>query len=114
MNANLYSLFWEGFIVNSFSHPSANSLLIQLQPDAAVMPCCRRCERRVPVVHDVSFRRLLPIKHVAQLTGLHWYTVKNIDYRRLLRERTEPQRHTLRRLVMDEFALFPFGENRTA
>ena len=167
MNANLCSLFWEGFIVNSFSHPSANSLLIQLQPDAAVMPCCRRCERRVPVVHDVSFRRvrerqlldwvvwlnvpvrrlccpiaghhrkiswlperqrytttlsvwvesltrLLPIKHVAQLTGLHWYTVKNIDYRRLLRERTEPQRHTLRRLVMDEFALFPFGENRTA
>ncbi|MGQ6481568.1 transposase, partial [Serratia sp. IR-2025] len=124
------------------------------------MPCCRRCERRVPVVHDVSFRRvrerqlldwvvwlnvpvrrlccphcgvttekiswlperqrytttlsvwvesltrLLPIKHVAQLTGLHWHTVKNIDYRRLLRERTEPQRHTLRRLVMDEFALF--------
>ena len=50
--------------------------------------------------------RLLPIKHVAQLTGLHWHTVKNIDYRRLLRERTEPQRHTLRRLVMDEFALF--------
>ncbi|MBX9289672.1 ISL3 family transposase, partial [Serratia marcescens] len=41
-----------------------------------------------------------------QLTGLHWHTVKNIDYRRLLRERTEPQRHTLRRLVMDEFALF--------
>ncbi|PYA78100.1 hypothetical protein DMW48_03060, partial [Serratia marcescens] len=32
--------------------------------------------------------RLLPIKHVAQLTGLHWHTVKNIDYRRLLRERT--------------------------
>ena len=53
-----------------------------------------------------SLVRLLPIKHVAQLTGLHWHTVKNIDYRRLLRERTEPQRHTLRRLVMDEFALF--------
>ncbi|RCJ55028.1 hypothetical protein, partial [Klebsiella pneumoniae] len=35
MNANLCSLFWEGFIVNSFSHPSATSLLIQLQPDAA-------------------------------------------------------------------------------
>ena len=52
-----------------------------------------------------SLTRLLPIKHVAQLTGLHWHTVKNIDYRRLLRERTEPQRHTLRRLVMDEFAL---------
>ncbi|PYA75953.1 hypothetical protein DMW48_07730, partial [Serratia marcescens] len=38
MNANLCSLFWEGFVVNSFSHPSANSLLIQLQPDAAVCP----------------------------------------------------------------------------
>src|SRR5690606_6608438 len=30
--------------------------------------------------------RLLPIKHVAELTGLHWHTVKTIDHRRLLRD----------------------------
>lgn len=53
-----------------------------------------------------SLVRLLPIKHVASLTGLHWHTIKNIDYRRMLREVREPQRHTLRRLMMDEFALF--------
>ena len=53
-----------------------------------------------------SLVRLLPIKHVASLTGLHWHTIKNIDYRRLLREVHEPQRHSLRRLMMDEFALF--------
>lgn len=53
-----------------------------------------------------SLVRLLPIKHVASLTGLHWHTIKNIDYRRLLREIREPQRPALRRLMMDEFALF--------
>lgn len=53
-----------------------------------------------------SLVRLLPIKHVASLTGLHWHIIKNIDYRRLLREAREPQRHSLRRLMMDEFALF--------
>ncbi|WP_205558233.1 ISL3 family transposase [Pectobacterium brasiliense] len=53
-----------------------------------------------------SLVRLLPVKHVAGLTGLHWHTVKNIDYRRMQREVTEPERHTLRRLMMDEFALF--------
>ncbi|WP_200846988.1 transposase, partial [Raoultella sp. 18117] len=53
-----------------------------------------------------SLTQLLPIKHVAQLTGLHWHTIKNIDYRRLQRELREPERHTLRRLITDEFALF--------
>jgi len=53
-----------------------------------------------------SLVRLLPIKHVASLTGLHWHTIKNIDHQRLLREVREPQRHSLRRLMMDEFALF--------
>ncbi|HDU6294033.1 TPA: transposase family protein [Klebsiella aerogenes] len=27
-----------------------------------------------------SLVRLLPIKQVAGLTGLHWHTIKNIDY----------------------------------
>ncbi|MFP3437523.1 transposase family protein [Pantoea ananatis] len=33
-----------------------------------------------------SLVRLLPVKHVASLTGLHGHTVKHIDYRRLQRE----------------------------
>jgi transposase len=160
MNANLSSLFWEGFTVDSFTHPAPDALLITLQPHPGFAPSCRRCGRRDCAVHDVSVRRvrerdllhwrvtlqlpvrrlrcsrcgivtesiswlperqrytsslaawvesltpLLPVKHVAQLTGLHWHTIKNIDYRRLRRELREPERHTLRRLIMDEFALF--------
>ncbi len=76
MNANLCSLFWEGFVVNSFSHPSANIVLIQLQPDSAIPPCCRRCERQVFVVHDVSFRRV----RERQLLG--WSVCLNVPVRR--------------------------------
>jgi len=48
---------------------------------------------------------LLPIRHVADLVGLHWHTVKTIDKRRLQRDLPEPDRTRLRRLMMDEFAL---------
>lgn len=27
--------------------------------------------------------QILPIAHVAELTGLHWHTIKRIDHRRL-------------------------------
>lgn len=160
MNANLSSLFWEGFTVDSFTHHAPDSLLIRLRPDPRCPPSCRRCGQNGCPVHDVSPRqvrerdllhwrvtllvpvrrlrcsrcgivteriswlperqrytstlatwvdslvRLLPVKHVAQLTGLHWHTIKKIDCRRLQRELQEPERHTLRRLMMDEFALF--------
>ena len=47
----------------------------------------------------------LPVAHVAQLFGLHWSTVREID-RRHLRQRLDqlPPAHP-RRLIMDEFAL---------
>lgn len=48
----------------------------------------------------------MPVAHVTRLTGVHWYTVKAIDYQRLKRERREPDRQGLKRLIMDEFALF--------
>jgi len=48
---------------------------------------------------------LLPIRHVADLVGLHWHTVKAIDKRRLQRDLPEPDRTRLCRLMMDEFAL---------
>ncbi|WP_370556751.1 hypothetical protein [Edwardsiella tarda] len=47
-----------------------------------------------------SLIRSLLVNHVAGLTELHWHTVKNIDYRRMQREVREPQRHTLRQLMM--------------
>lgn len=50
--------------------------------------------------------RLMPIKHVAELLGLHWHTIKNIDHRRLEREVKVPDLSQLRFLLMDEFALF--------
>ncbi len=49
--------------------------------------------------------RLLPIKHVAQLTGLHWHTLKIIDKARLAREIPAPDLSRVRYLAMDEFAL---------
>lgn len=49
--------------------------------------------------------RLLPIKHVGELTGLHWHTLKSLDKVRLSRETPEPDLSRVRYLVMDEFAL---------
>jgi len=49
--------------------------------------------------------QLLPIKHVARLTGLGWHTIKSIDYQRLERLHGEFSAQGARRLVMDEFAL---------
>tara|TARA_R100000664_G_scaffold26078_1_gene36185 strand:- start:185 stop:1084 length:900 start_codon:yes stop_codon:yes gene_type:complete len=49
--------------------------------------------------------RLLPIKHVAQLTRLHWHTLKGIDKARLTRDLPAPDLRRVRYLLMDEFAL---------
>lgn len=57
-------------------------------------------------LHVEVLLRLLPIKHVAQLTGLHWHTLKALDKVRLRREVPEPDLSQVRYLVMDEFALF--------
>lgn len=49
--------------------------------------------------------QILPIAHVAQLTGLHWHTIKRIDHRRLQARHGAFDAQGVRRLVMDEFAL---------
>lgn len=49
--------------------------------------------------------QVLPVAHVAKLTGLHWHTIKEIDHRRLERAHGEFVADDVRRLVMDEFAL---------
>ncbi|SDM09765.1 Transposase [Modicisalibacter muralis] len=48
---------------------------------------------------------LLPIRHIAELVGLHWHTVKTLDRQRLQRDLPTPDPTRLRRLMMDEFAL---------
>lgn len=82
---------------------------------------CPRCGTRREQIHWLAGRRaltqgmvgyieslvrLLPIKQVAELLGLHWHTVKDIDYRRLQREVVPADLSLVRRLVMDEFALY--------
>ena len=53
-----------------------------------------------------TLARLMPVKQVAELLGLHWHTVKAIDHQRLTREVREPDLSRVRRLIMDEFALY--------
>ena len=67
-------------------------------------------DRRSRVTHRLrawveALAQLLPIAHVAQLTGLHWHTIKAIDHQRLARLHGEFVADGVRRLVMDEFAL---------
>ena len=67
-------------------------------------PFARQTNRLVAYIERLL--PLLPIKHIAELTGLHWHTIKTIDKRRLARDLPEPDWSRVRRLVMDEFALF--------
>jgi transposase len=67
-------------------------------------------DRRSRVTHRLrawveALTQLLPIAHVAQLTGLHWHTIKTIDRQRLEQLHGEFAAGAVRRLVMDEFAL---------
>ena len=52
-----------------------------------------------------ALAQLLPIAHVAQLTGLHWHTIKQIDHARLQATYGAFEGRGVRRLIMDEFAL---------
>ena len=53
-----------------------------------------------------SLCRVLPIKHIADITGLHWHTIKTIDRLRLSREIKPPNWAQVSRLMMDEFAIY--------
>lgn len=63
----------------------------------------RMTERLVRYTEELC--KILPIKHVAERLGLSWHTTKRIDKARLERELPEVDYSSLRRLVMDEFAL---------
>lgn len=67
-------------------------------------------DRRARITHRVrlwveALAQLLPIAHVARLTGLHWHTIKDIDHRRLKALHGGFSAQGVQRLVMDEFAL---------
>lgn len=67
-------------------------------------------DRRSRITHRLrawveALAQLLPIAHVAQLTGLHWHTIKTIDRQRLEGLHGKFAAGDVRRLVMDEFAL---------
>ena len=67
-------------------------------------------EPRSRITHRVrtwveALMQLLPIAHVAKLTGLHWHTIKAIDLQRLQQLHGEFKAPEVTRLVMDEFAL---------
>lgn len=83
--------------------------------------CCSQCGTRMQQVswldrHARLTRRLaeavtlwcakLAIKHVAEMFGLHWTTVREIDRRRLQSFVGALPPAQPRRLVMDEFALY--------
>lgn len=78
--------------------------------DARVAEHIAWLDRRSRVTHRVrlwveALAQLLPIAHVAKLTGLHWHTIKRIDQQRLERLHGEFSAQDACRLVMDEFAL---------
>jgi transposase len=78
--------------------------------DARVVEHIVWLDRRARITHRVRvwvevLAKLLPIAHVAQLTGLNWHTIKTIDRQRLESLHGEFAPGDARRLVMDEFAL---------
>lgn len=78
--------------------------------DARVAEHITWLDRRSRITHRVrlwveALAQLLPIAHVARLTGLHWHTIKAIDQQRLERLHGEFSASDVRCIVMDEFAL---------
>lgn len=73
--------------------------------DVPWLPSRSRLTARL-IAHVEALLRLLPIRHISQLTGLHWHTIRTLDARRLAREVPRPDLSRVRRLIMDEFALY--------
>lgn len=69
-----------------------------------VRPYSRLTNRLVDYIEHLL--PLLPIKHISELTGVHWHTIKELDRQRLKRVVPEVPWGQLRQLVMDEFAIF--------
>lgn len=68
-----------------------------------LQPHSRLTNRLVTYIEELC--KVLPIKHVAELLGLSWHTVRNIECQRLKREEPPIDFSKVRHLMMDEFAL---------
>ncbi len=69
-----------------------------------VKPYSRLTNRLIEYIEKLL--PLLPIKHISELTGVHWHTIKEVDKQRLKRVVPDVPWSQLRQLVMDEFAIF--------
>lgn len=69
-----------------------------------VKPYSRLTNRLIDYIENLL--PLLPIKHISDLTGVHWHTIKEIDKKHLNRVVPDVHWGELRQLVMDEFAIF--------
>lgn len=56
--ANLLSLFWEGFVFDDLFASDDSHVVIGLRADPLVAPCCSGCGQRTLAVHDVATRRV--------------------------------------------------------
>lgn len=95
-----------------------HAVLLQVRLLRLACTNCGQCLQHVPWLerHSRLTRRLaqaaaqscerMPVKHVAEMFGLHWSTVRQLDHRRLQTVVDALPPAQPRRLVMDEFALF--------
>jgi len=76
-------------------------------PKIEELPWLSRWERVTTRLADSVVRlcRVLPVKHVAELYGLDWKTVKNLDVAALAEALLPVDLSTVTQIVMDEFAL---------
>lgn len=58
MNAIDFSAFWPGYQVVASRRSGAQTLTLDLEPEASRVPLCGECGRPCPLVHDRSLRRI--------------------------------------------------------
>nr|WP_241033742.1 helix-turn-helix domain-containing protein [Vibrio maerlii] len=68
-----------------------------------VKPYSRLTNRLIEYIEKLL--PLLPFKHISELTGVHWHTIKEVDKQRLKRVVPDVPWSQLRQLVKDEFAI---------
>jgi transposase len=54
----LLVLFWEGFELDSYESPDADTLLIRLEPDRSRPARCSSCGQPTFLIHDIRRRRV--------------------------------------------------------
>ncbi len=50
--------FWPGFQIKTCRSPDDHTLIVDLEPQAEVVPRCGRCHRQSPLIHDRRIRMI--------------------------------------------------------